>query len=259
MILGIDIGNTSIEFALLHENGRVERKCRIATEKEGSHRYYQENIKAFIEKNSVSEVIISSVVPEINSCIKKVCTEYFGKEPLFITSRLNTGLHIRYDDPEKLGADLITAAAGAAEKYNLPLIVADIGTATTFSVINKNREYLGGMIAAGPLTSMKALAAMASQLPETEIMTASEQIIGTNTEDCIKIGTVTAHAAMIDGMIERVKKSLGISDITVIATGGFAEKISSLCHHQMIADENLIFTGMYEIYLKMKAINKSHS
>ncbi len=106
---------------------------------------------------------------------------------------------------------------------------------------------------------MKALAAMASQLPETEIMTASEQIIGTNTEDCIKIGTVTAHAAMIDGMIERVKKSLGISDITVIATGGFAEKISSLCHHQMIADENLIFTGMYEIYLKMKAINKSHS
>lgn len=247
MILGIDIGNTSIELALLSENGSVMRKHRFATEKKESIDYYIKNIRIFSDNQSVSGIAVSSVVPEINNLIEKSCEKIFCLKPLFVTCDINTGLRLKYDNPAKLGADLITAAAGAAVKYKLPAIVVDIGTATTFSVLNEKAEYLGGMIAAGPCTSMKALSAMASQLPEIE-MTAAEKTIGTNTRDCIRIGTITAHAAMIDGMVDRVKESIGFKDITVAATGGFAEMIIGMCAHKIIFDENLIFTGLYEIY-----------
>lgn len=247
MILGIDAGNTSIEFALITENGSVESKHRIATEKKATAEYYKNSLKTFIGKQMISGAIISSVVPEINTFLEKSCAEIFDVMPLFVSSRLNTGLDIGYDNPEKLGADLITAASGATVKYKMPLIVVDIGTATTFSVVNENRKYLGGMIAAGPCTSMKALASMTSQLPEIE-MSFTDSVIGTNTADCIKIGTLTAHSAMIDGMIDRVKQSLAVSDITVIATGGFSEAVTKMCVHKIIIDENLIFTGLYEIY-----------
>lgn len=248
MILGIDIGNTSIEFAMMLENGEVFCKHRIVTEKtETAAVYYENNINDFAAGQKVSGVIISSVVPEINDCLNRICIDIFGFKPLFVSCKLNTGLKIRYDNPESLGADLITAAAGAVKKYGSPLIVVDIGTATTFSVVNGKNEYLGGMIAPGPYTSMKALASMASQLPEIE-MTASPNVIGTNTADCMKIGTITAHSAMTDGMIDRVKRSLALSDITVIATGGFAGLITEKCRNKIICDENLIFAGMYEIY-----------
>ena len=115
-------------------------------------------------------------------------------------------------------------------------------------MINRNKEYIGGMIAPGPHTSMKALATMTAQLPEIELVT-SNKVIGTNTIDCMKIGIITAHAAMIDGMIERVLNELNESNVKIIATGGGAKDIIDMCTHKIIWDKDIIFNGLYEIYI----------
>lgn len=248
MLLAVDIGNTSTELALIDlENGSIINKYRYASKTRNTAQYHKNNIKSFSENSSIIGVVISSVVPEISSYLKQACNALFNIEPLFVSSDIKTGLEIKYDYPEKLGADLIAAAAGAVNKYGSPIIVVDVGTATTISVINDKNEYLGGMIAPGPVTAMKALAAMTAQLPLIRLQ-ATDKSIGTNTEDCINAGTVTAHCAMIDGMLERVKESLGCSDVNVIATGGFSKALIPFCRQKMIYDENLIFTGLYQLY-----------
>lgn len=246
MILGIDVGNTDIVTALL-ESGKVIKEHRYPTDKNENADYHKKNIEKLTCNHSVSAVIISCVVPEVRDNLTQVCIQLFGLTPLFVSSELDTGLMIKYDNPEKLGADLISVAAGAVNKYGAPVLVIDVGTATTFSVINGNKEYLGGMIAAGPYTSMKALSAMTSQLTETELEP-TDKIIGTNTADCIKIGTLTAHSAMIDSMIDRVGDSLGVADIKVVATGGLSKLLIPMCTHKIIYDNDLIFSGLYEIY-----------
>lgn len=245
MILAIDAGNTNI-VAVLINDGIIVNKYRYNTAKAEGVDYHKSNLKKLVDNQLVDAVIISSVVPEINIFLKKACVLLVGITPEFISSDMVTGLDIRYDNPQKLGADLICAAVGAVKKYGAPVIVIDIGTATTFSVISENSEYLGGMIAPGPYTSMTALASMASQLFETELEI-TDKVIGTNTADCIKIGTLTAHAAMIDGMIDRVIKSLDAADVKIVATGGFAQKITSMCMHKIICDDDLIFSGLNDL------------
>lgn len=251
MILGIDVGNTDIVAALIDERG-VVNEHRYETKKQETAEYHKEHLMVLVKDKLIRGVIVSCVVPEINEYLEQACMCVVGRKPMFVSARLQTGISIKYDDPGKLGADLITDAVGAVSKYQSPVIIVDIGTATTFSVVSKDKEYLGGMIAPGPYTSMKALATMTSLLPETEL-TVTDKVIGANTVDCIKIGTLTAHAAMIDGMIERVCNALNMRDIKIIATGGRAEDITDMCTHKIIYDRNLLFYGLYELY-KMNCI-----
>ncbi|MDE5604473.1 MAG: type III pantothenate kinase [Eubacterium sp.] len=246
MILGIDVGNTNIVAALIDESG-ICKEYRYDTDKKESDLYHKKHLKTLVDKQALNGIMISSVVPEINDCLKQACIALTGLSPIFVNAELKTGLNIRYDNPKKLGADLITAAVGAVKKYGSPVIIVDIGTATTLSVINESNEYLGGMIAPGPSTAMKALAATASQLPEIELI-ATDKVIGTNTVDCMKIGILTAHAAMIDGMLDRVIESLYLNTVCLIATGGRCEDITNMCVHKMVCDKNLIFYGLYELY-----------
>lgn len=243
MILGIDIGNSNTVIALINKQGVINKMC-YETNKE---RQYTEYLRKIMGDSNITGIIISSVVPEINETIKQAVINICGREPIFVNSELNLGITIKYDNPQKLGADLINVAVGAITKYNSPAIVIDIGTATTFSVINENKEYLGGMIALGPHTSMKALATMTAQLPKIELVSTSK-VIGTNTIDCMKIGIMTAHAAMIDGMIEKVLAELNENNVKIIATGGRAKNIIDMCTHTIIWDEDIIFDGLYEIY-----------
>lgn len=246
MILAIDVGNTNIVCALM-ENGAVVKEHRCNTEKAGNMQYYKSRIKDLVYPSSVEGAVISSVVPEINAFLEQACQELLDISPIFVSAGLNTGISIKYDNPEKLGADLIAVAVGAVSKYKTPLIVIDIGTATTFSVINEKNEYLGGLITPGPHTSIKALASSASQLPEISLEI-TDKVIGTNTVDAIKVGTLTAHAAMIDAMADRITNSLGFTDTALIATGGFSKQITSMCLNKVIFDNNLIFDGLYQIY-----------
>ncbi len=247
MILGIDVGNTDTVAALIDEDGVVQKDHRYPTKKNETDLYHREHLRYFVEAEMPHGIIISSVVPEINGYLKQACICIADKRPVFVSAGLQTLLTVKYDDPDKLGADLITGAVGAVSKYGTPIIVVDIGTATTFSVINDDNEYLGGLIAPGPHISMKALASMTSLLPETELIV-TDKVIGTNTADCIRIGTLTAHAAMIDGMIERVCETLSATDITIVATGGRAEDITHMCSHKVIYDRDLLFYGLYKLY-----------
>lgn len=253
MILAIDVGNTNIVMALMNKD-KLLNAYRYSTDKEEGYEYHKNNLSAFIGDWCIDGIIISSVVPEVNAYLKDICFCLTGVMPLFVNSDMNTGLDIKYDNPHKLGADLIGVSVGAVKKYGAPAIIIDIGTATTFSIINQRCEYLGGMIAPGPCTSIKSLSDKASQLPEIGFEL-TDKVIGTNTVDCIKIGTITAHAAMLDGMIDKVKASLGISDMRIIATGGLAKDIISLCNHKIIYDNNLIFSGLYELYVRNSTSN----
>ncbi len=248
MILGIDIGNTNIVASLIDEQGVIDEE-RYETVKNSTYLYHGDHLRRLIKDKTVCGIIISSVVPEINEQIEEVCKSILEIDPIFVSSKIKTGIDIKYDDPSKLGADLITVAVGALTKYKGPIIIIDIGTATTFSVISENNEYLGGMIAPGPRTSIKALASMTAQLPEIEVEV-TDKIIGTNTIDCIRIGTITAHVAMIDGMIDKVVKELNVPNINIIATGGESKDIINICTHKIILDKNLIPYGLYEIYKK---------
>lgn len=248
MILGIDVGNTNIVASIINEQGVIDEE-RYETVRDCKYSYHEEHLRKLVKDKTINGVIISSVVPEINKQIEEVTINIIGITPVFVSSKLKTGIHIKYDYPEKLGADLITVAVGALSRYQGPIIVVDIGTATTFSVISENNEYLGGMIAPGPHTSIKALASMTSQLPEIEVEV-TDKVIGTNTADCMQIGTITAHAVMIDGMIDRVMKELNNTNINIIATGGEAKDIINMCTHKIILDKNLIPYGLYEIYKK---------
>lgn len=248
MILAVDVGNTSTELALLsEENGAVLSAYRYSSKAERTAEYHKKNLVLFMKNQGVSGIVISSVVPEISAFLEADCYDLFNSKPLFVSSEMKTGLIIQYDNPQKLGADLIAVAVGAVCKYGSPVIVIDVGTATTFSVVNDKNEYLGGLIAPGPVTSMKALASMTAQLPDIRLAV-TDKVVGTNTADCINIGTVTGHAAMIDGMIDRTLQSLHMPSVNVIVTGGFSKELVPLCKQKMIYDENLIFTGLYHIY-----------
>lgn len=246
MILAVDAGNTNIVAALMND-GKVINEYRYDTAKAEGMEYHKNNLKGLIHNHFIEGVIISSVVPEINNHLETACLQLTGLIPEFVSSAMITGLDIKYDNPQKLGADLICVAVGAVEKYGAPVIVIDIGTATTFSVVNENKEYLGGMIAPGPYTSMKSLSATASQLQETKLEIA-DKAIGTNTAECIRIGTLTAHCAMLDGMLDRVVDELSAGKIKIVATGGFAQKLTPMCRHRIICDNNLIFSGLYKLY-----------
>ncbi len=251
MLFGIDAGNTDIAAALI-DRGRIVQEYRYKTQKHKTAEYHRRHLGAQTAAFPISGVIISSVVPEINGYLEQACLELTGMSPLFVSSNMETGLKIKYDNPAKLGADLIADAVGGVSKYGAPAVIIDIGTATTFSVINGDKEYLGGMIAPGPGTSMKALAAMTSQLPEAEL-TFTDKVIGSNTAECMQIGTLTAHAAMIDGMLQKVLSSLNLPEAAIIATGGMASEIIGMCSHKIICDKTLLFCGLYELFLKNSA------
>ncbi len=246
MIIGIDIGNTDTAAAVINY-GIPICEVRYKTVKSADADYHKTHLLNLAEKCNPKGIIISSVVPEVNEEIAKACVSVFGKAPLFVSSDLKTGLSFKSEDPKKIGADIIVGAVGAVKKYGTPVIVVDIGTATTFCAVDKGGEYLGGVIAPGPYISMKALADSASMLSEISL-TPPQRVIGTNTEERMKIGVITAHAAMIDGMLERIKKEMGAPSVKVVATGGMAQEITEMCEKDIICDKNLLMCGLYELY-----------
>lgn len=246
MILGIDVGNTNIVAALMDENG-VHSVHRYDTLKGENASYHSIHLCDLAKKKCVEGIIISSVVPEINDYLKEVCLNEFGIKPLFVSADLQTGLDIQYDNPQKLGADLICGAVGAVSKYGSPVIVVDVGTATTFSVVNEKNQYLGGVISPGPLTSIKTLASSTSQLPEVDFEM-MDKAVGTNTADCIKIGVFNAHRFLIDSMVENIQNSIALKNAVVVATGGLAKKIIEKSKHPIRYDKDIIFEGLYKIY-----------
>ena len=253
MLLTIDIGNTSIKLGA-YKNDELLFTDRIATDKDGFCAGYSLKLIDFFERNGVdaadfSAVIISSVVPELTTEIAIAVDITICKKPIIVGGRYNGNLRVDILPVSELGADLIAASVGAIEKYPLPCLVADLGTATKILVIDKEGVFRGCTISPGVKISLEALSEKTSLLPEISLEK-PERAIGENTVECMQSGIVYGTAAMLDGLIARIKKELGEGEVTVVATGGYGKTISECCETDMIYDENLLLDGLRVIYEK---------
>lgn len=254
MILAIDIGNTNIVLGGFKDQSIIFRE-RISTNHTATALEYAATIKTAFEMHNVDTsaiegAIISSVVPAVTSMVKSAIERFIGTDVLVIGPGIKTGLSIVIDNPSQLGSDLVVDAVACLNEYKAPMIIIDMGTATTVSVINSKKEYMGGMIVPGVAISHDALISRTSLLSKIAFEK-PKKIIGSNTIDCIKSGLLYGNASMLDGLIERINQELR-EECTVIATGGIANVIIPLCKKKIILDEDLLLKGLMIIYSKNK-------
>ena len=252
MLLAVDIGNTNIVLGVLDGENLVY-SGRFSTHIHQTVEECAMNLYSFLNIHSIGKIdgaIISSVVPALVSTVKGAVKLVTGVHALVVGPGIKTGLSIKIVDPAQLGADLVVGAVAAKEKYPQPTIIFDLGTATTGTVLDKDGCCIGGMIAAGVKSSINALSTGTAQLPQIDI-SAPKKIIGTNTIDCMKSGTVIGTAVMIDGFVERFENELG-EKATVVVTGGLGKAIARNCRREMIIDDNLLIDGLRIIYDKNK-------
>ena len=254
MLLAIDVGNTNIVLGCFEEDTILFRE-RLSTNQQATDLEYISGIKMAldmhgIEKDLIQDAIISSVVPSVTATLREAVGKYIHKRVMVVNPGIRTGLSILIDNPAQLGSDLVVDAVASLQEYPAPMIIIDMGTATTLSVINEKKQYIGGVITTGMAVSVDALVSRTSQLPKISFEP-PKKVIGTNTIDCMKSGILYGTASMLDGMITRIEQELGQS-CTVIATGGLSRTIIPLCTHEMILDDDLLLKGLYAIYQKNK-------
>lgn len=252
MIFAVDIGNTNIVAGIM-DGGKVVSFDRISTDRSKTDLEYAVLFKSVLDLYSlsseqVSGAIISSVVPELNSTVKSAIFKIFKVEAMIVGPGIKTGLNIKIDDPAQLGADMVVAAVACIKEYQRPLIIFDLGTATTISVVDKDANFLGGVITAGVRTAVESIVSKTSQLVGISF-DAPSHTIGTNTIDSMRSGSIFGTASMMDGMIDRITDEIK-SEATVIATGGLAEYIVPYCRHKIICDDSLLLKGLSIIYEK---------
>ena len=252
MILAIDIGNTNIVVGCIdcEKTYFIERLSTVRTKTELE---YAVDLKTVVDiyhvkRTEIDGCIISSVVPQITNAVKLAAEKILKKEPMVLGPGVKTGLNIMMDNPGQLGADQVANAVAGIAEYPVPLALIDMGTATTISVVDEKKNYVGGMIFPGIGVSLDALTAHASQLSGISI-DAPKRIIGKNTIECMKSGVIYSNAAALDGSIDRIEAELG-QKITVVATGGLARKVVPHCRREIILDEDLLLKGLLVIYEK---------
>ena len=252
MILAIDIGNTNIVVGCIDENKTwfIERLSTDRSKTELEYAIVIKNVLDIyhINPEDLEGGIISSVVPQITQIVREAAKKILQKEILVLGPGIKTGLNILVDNPVQTGADLIAATVGAINKYPGPQIIFDLGTATTVCVVDKKKNFIGGMILPGIRTSLDALTANAAQLSGIDI-SAPKRIIGKNTIECMQSGIIYSNAASMDGIIDRIEAELG-EKTTVVATGGLAKNIIPFCCKNIILDEDLLLKGLLYLYRK---------
>lgn len=252
MILAIDIGNTNVVIGCI-KNEKIIHAGRFESDYTNSFEEYATCIKDIlgignIDINDVEGSIISSVVPQLTNILKKAIELIISTTPLIVAPEFNTGLNILVQNPDQLGSDRVVDAVAAIKYYGKPVIIFDMGTATTVSVVDENSNFLGGMIMLGVKSSLDALSKKAAQLPSINLEECGS-LIGRNTIECMQSGSINGHAAMLDGVIHRLKKQVG-KHAKVVATGGLAQVIIPHCEEEIIYDEHLLLKGLYLLYIK---------
>lgn len=257
MILTIDVGNTNTVFGGFDDDEALVFESRISTDRFRMEDQYAitlaDILKLYeIDRSRITGAILSSVVPPVTSQLKAAVEKVCGCRVMTVGPGIKTGLNIKIDEPASLGADMAAVAVGAKEKYPLPAIVIDLGTATKILAVDRSGAFIGGIIAPGVKISAEALAAKTASLPLIGITNEPiKKVIGTNTIDCMRSGLLGGTAFMLDGMIESFQSEIG-EKCTVIATGGFSGVIKPLCKTDFVLDESLIMKGLLEIYKKNK-------
>ena len=256
MLLAVDVGNTNIVLGCL-EDGQIVGITRMETDRDKTaHEYAIALDQALkfggIDPKGMEGAIVSSVVPPINGALRAAIRMVTGIHPLFVGPGMKTGLNIGLDDPATMGSDLVVGAAAALSIHEPPLIIIDMGTATTMTVIDGKARIRGGAIIPGVGLALDALASSASQLPHISL-DAPKKCISSETVEAMRSGSVYGTACMLDGMVERMEEELG-EHATVIATGGLGGCIIPYCKREIYYDKNLLLNGLWVLYQK----NKKH-
>lgn len=254
MLLAIDIGNTNLVMGCFRDD-KILFKARIATDPIRTSDQYGVEIKNMLEaygvkRSDIDDCIISSVVPPVFNSVRTGVIKIIGKQPMVVGPGLKTGLNIHVDVPSQVGSDRIVIAVAALAEYKAPLLLMDLGTATTIEAVEPDNVYLGGVIIPGVRVSLDALTSRAAQLPGISL-DQPKQVIGKNTVDCMRSGMMYGTAAMIDGLVDRMEEELG-HRCTLIATGGLAQFITPLCKREIILEKDLLLKGLNIIYKKNK-------
>jgi type III pantothenate kinase len=252
MLLTIDVGNTNTVLGVFR-GPELIANWRLTTAREQTVDEYGVLTRnlftlAGLDRNDITGVIISSVVPPVNWTLGEMSRVYFGKNALFVELGVKTGMAVLVDNPSEVGADRIVNGVAAFHLYGGPCIVVDFGTAITFDAISAKGEYLGGVIAPGLGIASEALFARAAKLPRVEIKDPGK-VIGTNTVTNMQAGLFYGAVDMVDGMLARMKKELGEST-KVIATGGQARLVAKGSKYIEHTDEFLTLTGLRLIWEK---------
>lgn len=250
MILAVDIGNSNIVLGCI-QGQTIEKEARIATDLIKTSDQYCAELKNMLDLleipvDSIEGSIISSVVPPLLNSFKTAIRKLTGKVPLVVGPGIKTGLNILLDNPALAGGDLIVAAVAALAEYPAPMLIIDMGTATTITAIDEKKNYLGGCICPGVKISAEALSGRTAQLPAISLE-APQKAIGRNTIDSMRSGLMMGSAAMLDGMIDRMEEELG-HPVTVIATGGIARFVIPMCRRKIHYDKDLLLKGLLRLY-----------
>ena len=250
MILAVDIGNSNIVVGGM-EGRNIVFEARVRTDATKTSDEYCIDLKNIldiygVDRGSVEGAIIASVVPQVLNSIKTAVKKLTGKNSLVVGPGLKTGLNIKIENPSQTGADLVVGAVAALREHKPPMIVIDMGTATTMMVLDETGAFIGGSISPGVRISQEALTNGTALLPGLQL-DAPRKVIGRNTIDCMRSGIMLAHACMIDGMVERMEAELGYKT-TVVATGGIAKFVLPMCHTPILYDKDLLLKGLAALY-----------
>ena len=250
MILTADIGNSNIIFGGVEEE-KILFKARLRTDTTKTSDEYCIDLKMLLEiygfaPAQIEGAIIASVVPQVLNSMQTAVKKLTGKTALVVGPGLKTGLNIQIENPAQTGADLVAACVGALREHEPPMIVVDMGTATTMTVLNQEGALVGGCIAPGVKTSLEALTNRTALLPGLQL-DQPKKTIGRNTIDCMRSGVMMGAACMVDGMVERMEAELGCK-ATVIATGSIAKFVTPMCSVPVIYDKDLLVKGLAALY-----------
>ncbi len=250
MFIAIDVGNTHTVVGLFNgkelvNHWRITSDLARTEDEIGVVMHYLFHNEGY-QTEHLSGACISSVVPDLTPIYTMMCRRYLKVDPLIIDTTLNFNMKIKYREPKMVGADRICNAVAGKEKYGVPLIILDFGTATTFDCVDANGDYLGGVIAPGLYTSIEALHRKTAKLPRVEL-NFPENIIGQTTYESINSGIMFGAVFMVEGMTRRLKEELGAAT-QVVATGGLAKKIAKRTNVIQYVDPFLSLEGIAAIY-----------
>ncbi len=246
MLLAVDVGNTNLTIGLF-DGERLAADWRLKTDLEqtadGWGALFHTLVSlANLKLAEVDGFVFASVVPQLDSSIGAVAGRYLGLEPLQVTAKTRTGLGMRVDTPEEVGADRIVNSVAAAERYGFPCIAVDFGTAITFDAISEDREYLGGIICPGIQVSSQALVRRTARLPQIELRQ-PDKVIGSSTVGSLQSGFYYGMLGMVDGILEKMLPALG-TDASVVATGGQSESLACDSRFIQVVDPDLTLEGL---------------
>lgn len=251
MILCLDVGNTNIKYAVF-DGDRLVLSFRAATEHKKTSDEYGGQILSILGNNGVNPAkidggIISSVVPQLDYTLDRMCRTYLKFKPLMLGPGIKTGLNLKVDDAKEVGADRVVNNVSAVKKYGYPLIIVDFGTATTFNAIDNKGQFIGGAIAPGIKGSLDSLVNGTAKLPRVEIE-CPKTVIGKNTVTNMQSGIFFGFAGLVEYIVKKMKREMNCGDVKVIATGGFSEVIAGEVSCINEVDKLLTLEGLKYLY-----------